>query len=435
MTSDQQSRTAGGAQSRGRALVEGRHFVSPFNFMPDVTAGFEIPQPLGLIDSTIRKVIYTAGVRPSARDLRVFCESLVELGIGEVSLNIWWRDADSPNEPEFEAMRVVAQARPAFLVNVFTDTLLGDGTRAMPRMRQTVDTLAAEGIKILNPGLLQAPNNDARLRQIDELHAMAEYVAAAGMSWNATIAQCARRDFEGMVALTNEAIKAGVRRLDLMDSTSALSPQAMVHFVRTYRSRMVKPTPMTMHHHDDFGMATAGTIAAVIAGASPDVALNGVSYRSGFAALEEVVLALDVLYGADTGIRLDRIQWAADKLAEVMQFPIPPLKPVIGSHQFLREGPHEIANIVGGKSDADFAAMGSSVAPSLTGAAFHWVWASQHSEEIIRTVADSLGLALSAAQVADVYQRLEALVARHRAYPKWATPEEVVAAIKAAAGA
>jgi isopropylmalate/homocitrate/citramalate synthase len=252
--------------------------------------------------------------------------------------------------------------------------------------------------------------------------------------WNATIAQCGRRDFEGMVALSNEAIKAGVRRLDLMDSTSALSPQAMYHFVRTYRSRLVKPTPMTMHTHDDFGMATAGTVAAVLAGASPDVALNGVSYRSGFAALEEVVLALDVLYGADTGIRLDRIQWAADELAEVMGFQIPPLKPVIGSHQFLREGAGEIAKIEAGKSDADFAALGSSVAPSLTGAKFHWVWASQHSDEIVRIVAASLGITLSEAQVSEVHKRLEAHVAQQDVYPKWATPAEVTATIKAVAG-
>lgn len=423
------------ASVRGRAIVAGRHFVSPFNFMPEVTAGFDIPRPLGLIDSTIRKVIYTAGVRPTERDLRQICELLDELGIGEESLNMWWHGADMPNELEYMAVRAVVAARPKFLVNVFTETLLGDGTAPTDKMRRTVDMLAADGIKILNPGLLQAPNEEARKRQIDDLHAMAEYIKAAGMVWNATIAQCGRRDFEGMVALTNEAIKAGVRRLDLMDSTSALSPQAMVHFVRTYRSRMVQPTPMTMHTHDDFGMATAGTIAAVLAGASPDVALNGVSYRSGFAALEEVVLALDVLYGVDTGIRLDRIQWAADRLAEIMGFPIPPLKPVIGSHQFLREGLGEITKIEAGTSDADFAALGSSVAPSLTGARFHWVWASHHSDKMVQSIAETLGITLSDAQAADVHQRIEAQIATQTAYPKWATPEQVAATIRQVAGA
>lgn len=48
---------------RGLAHVEGRHSVSPFNFRPEVTQEFDFPKPLALIDSTIRKVIYTAGVR------------------------------------------------------------------------------------------------------------------------------------------------------------------------------------------------------------------------------------------------------------------------------------------------------------------------------------------------------------------------------------
>jgi isopropylmalate/homocitrate/citramalate synthase len=73
-------------------------------------------------------------------------------------------------------------------------------------------------------------------------------------------------------------------------------------FVRSYRSRLDQPVPMTVHHHDDFGIATAGTIAAVTTGA-PDVSLDGVSCRSGFASTEEV--ALDVPHGLDTGIRLE----------------------------------------------------------------------------------------------------------------------------------
>jgi hypothetical protein len=91
-----------------------------------------------------------------------------------------------------------------------------------------------------------------------------------------TIAQCGRSDFDKMVAGAIAAIEAGVTRLDPMDSTNALSPQATTYFVREWRSRLVRPVAMTIRTYNEFGMITA-------AGASPDVALNGVSYRSGFA--------------------------------------------------------------------------------------------------------------------------------------------------------
>ncbi len=416
---------SGSATSGGKSYVEGRHFVSPFNFMPEVTSEFSPPKPVGLISSTIRKVIYTLGVRANEADLLAICELLDELGVEEECLNVWWRGATTPNPIEQAAALIVAGAQTKFKKNLFTDTLLGDGNTPMPLMRETVDRFAEAGIRIFNPGILQAPDEDARKRQVDEIYAMAEYLAEAGLEWNATIANCARRDFEGLVAVTNTLIEAGVRRLDLMDSTSALSPQAMGLFVKTYRGRMSRPAPMSMHTHDDFGMATAGTIAAVLAGASPDVALNGVSYRSGFAAMEEVVLALDVLYGIDTGIRLDRFQWAADRLAEIMRFPIPPLKPVVGAHQYKRETSADIAKIEAGKADEGFATLGSSVAPSVTGASFSWVWATQSDPRALDAIAQSIGISLSEDQTIRALSILDQKIAQADGYPKWVSPEDV----------
>lgn len=414
---------------RGKAFAEGRHFVSPFNFMPEVTSGWEIPTPLGLIDSTIRKVIYTVGVRPTEGELIEICHILEELGIEEESLNVWWRGGDADPQ-ELAAALAIAKAKPKFKLNVFTDTLLGNGDTPMPLMKQTVDMFAEAGIKLLNPGLLQAPNEDARKRQADEMAAMNEYIKAAGMEWNGTVAQCARRNFDEFMALCNTAIDNGIRRFDLMDSTSALSPEGMKHYVRTFRSRLKSPTPLTMHTHDDFGMDTAATIAAVLAGASPDVALNGVSYRSGFAALEEVVVALDVLYGVDTGIRLDKLQWAADELARIMRFPIPPLKPVVGFHQFLREGAHDIEKMLDGRAPADFANMGGSYSPELIGAEFHWVYSQQGNGKIVAFAAKSIGIALTDKQIEEAVRILEDKLAAHPAYPRWATPDEVFAVVR-----
>lgn len=417
------------AAGRGQHLAAGRHFVSPFNFMPEVTNGWEIPTPLGLIDSTVRKVIYTVGVRPTEGELIEICGILEELGIEEESLNVWYRGGE-PDPQELAAAFAIAKAKPKFKLNVFTDTLLGDGVTPMPLMKQTVDTFAEAGFKLLNPGLLQAPNDDARKRQADEMAAMNEYIKAAGMEWNATVAQCARRNFDEFMALCNTAIDNGVRRFDLMDSTSALSPQGMTHYVRTFRSRLKSLTPLTMHTHDDFGMDTAGTIAAVLAGASPDVALNGVSYRSGFAALEEVVVALDVLYGVDTGIRLDKLQWASDELARIMRFPVPPLKPVVGAHQFLREGPHDIEKILDGRAPADFANMGGSYSPELIGAEFTWVYSQQGNGKVVAHAAKSIGLTLTDKQIAEAVTILEDKLATHPSYPRWATPDEVFAVIR-----
>jgi len=101
-----------------------------------------------------------------------------------------------------------------------------------------------------------------------------------------------------------------------------------------------------------------------------------------------------------------------------MGFAVPPLKPVIGGHQFLREGPGEISKIIAGGADADFAALGSGVAPSLTGAHFHWVWASHQSDTIIKDLSHALKIDLDPEQVEAVHKRIEATISKRTAYPK-----------------
>ena len=417
-----------------RAFVAGRHSVSPFNFRPEVTEEFEFPKPLALIDSTIRKVIYTAGIRTSVADLLKIGEILEEIGVKDESLNLWWWGADEPNSIEWEALQAFAKAGFGFRVNVFTDTLVGSGAVPSTKMRRTVDMLAELGVGAINPGLIEPPDEECAKRQRDEFAAFGEYAKAQGVDWTLTIAHCGRRDFGKMIDGINTAIEAGATRLDPMDSTSTMSPEAMKRFVRTVRSLMVKPVPMTMHTHDDFGMAAATTVAAVTAGASPDVALNGVSYRSGFAALEEVVLALDVLYGLDTGIRLDRLQWAADSLAKLMDFPIPPLKPVVGSHQFLRDSPADIVK-VHALVHPTFADLGCSIEPGLIGSSLSWVWGEQSSDEVVRQVARGLNLTLPEAQVRAAREELNRRRDAKAAYPKWIEPSEVKEVVRTMANA
>jgi hypothetical protein len=113
-----------------------------------------------------------------------------------------------------------------------------------------------------------------------------------------------------------------------------------------------------------------------------------------------------------------------------MRFPVPPLKPVVGFHQFLREGPHDIEKMLDGRAPADFANMGGSYNPALIGAEFHWVYSQQGNGKVVVSAAKSLGLTLTDKQVAEVANILEDQLAAHPAYPRWATPDQVFAVIK-----
>jgi D-citramalate synthase len=404
--------------------LEGSHWVSPMNFDPEVQAQFTWPEPFTLIDSTLRKMLFTAGALTSIDGFVLVAEALGEAGIKEESLNITWGGGSAPIPRELALCRAIAGRDFGFRLNVYADTFLSDGqTRQPVSARESVEMLVDLGVRMLAVGIVQAPSPEAQQRQMEELAEFFELARDLGVEVSITLANVGRRDFDSMVAVSNEAIRLGALRLDLMDSTSTLAPEAMKVFVQRYRSRLAQDVPVTMHVHDDFGLATAGAIAAATAGASPDVSIGGVSYRGGFASLEEVVVSLEVLYGVDTGVRLDRIQPLADLVAEEMGLPIHLLKPLIGQSAFLRHMPGDVVGYLQQGADA-FPPVSGCLNPRVIGSHMTWVWDSLSNDAMVKALAATLGETLTDAEVSAVRAALDGAVEQIATFPRWLTPEE-----------
>jgi D-citramalate synthase len=416
--------------SRKQYLVPGSHWVSPFDFEEQVTREFNFPDPLRLIDSTLRKMLYTAG-QATGRDgwVRVI-RALEELGIGNESLNVTWGGSLEPSPQELGLMQTALAASPDFRIQVYTETLLSDGQSESPiSSLATLDFLASQGVRIIGPGIVEARDDEAQRVQCEELEQLCTRADELGIEVTITLANCGRRSFDRMITMANRAVALGATRLDLMDSTSALHPEAMKVFVRTFSHQLVKPVPVTMHVHDEFGLATAGAIAAATAGAHPDVSINGVSYRCGFAALEEVAMALEILYGVDTGLRLEMIQPASRTVAEAMDLPVPPLKPLTGSYAFLKHLPGDVVAVLEG-GQSQFPPVSHGMVPSIMGQHMDWVWAGLSSDQMTAAVARAAGLVLEDDEIPVVRSAMDAAVEAIGRYPKWLEPASALAEIR-----
>jgi D-citramalate synthase len=403
---------------------EGSFWVSTTNFDEEVTSQFDWPDPLVLIDSTLRKMLFTAGALTTMDGFARVAEALAEAGVKEESLNVNWAGGLTPIPRELALVQAIAGRDFGFNLNVYADTLLSDGqNRQRVTARQSAELLASLGVRMLGVGIVQAPTPDAEKRQLDELAAYFEMVRELGLQSTVTLARVGWRDFDSMVAMSNAAIELGALRMDLMDSSSSLNPEAMKVFVRRYRERLVKDVPLTMHMHDDFGLATAGAIAAATVGASPDVSVAGVSYRCGFAPLEEVAVSLEVLYGVDTGIKLDRLQPLADLVAQETGVPLPPLKPLVGGYAYLRHMPGDVLSCLRGGVD-QFPSPAACVHPSVIGTRMTWVWDNLTTDANVRALAATLGETLTDEEVPSVRAALDGAVERITTYPRWLTAEQ-----------
>lgn len=129
---------------------------------------------------------------------------------------------------------------------------------------------------------------------------------------------------------------AGARRFRFADTLGMMEPFGVSERISALRA--ATDIEIEMHAHDDFGLATANTLAAVRAGATHvNTTVNGLGERAGNAALEEVALGLNKLYGMDTGIELREFPELSEIVASASGRPVSWHKSVVGEGAFTHE--------------------------------------------------------------------------------------------------
>ena len=107
--------------------------------------------------------------------------------------------------------------------------------------------------------------------------------------------------------------------------------------VRWYK-HLLGDIPVEVHTHNDFGMAVAAELAGVAAGAQVvHSCVNGLGERTGNAALEELVLCLNILMGQETTYRMDRLLPLCNLVEELSGIKCAPNKPFVGERNYMRE--------------------------------------------------------------------------------------------------
>lgn len=404
------------------AYEPGRYWVSPLNFDPEVRETYAFPEPLVLHDNTLRKILYTAGVRPSLKNLLRIVDALEQIGITEQALNLdYWGDG-TPDRAEWEVVKAVLARKSPLKTTVGADIVLTNPVWGIDfdfeAAARLIDDLQELGLETFGIGVRDPRSEDGRNRQIDHLERVIEHLKARQLRFCVDVSDVGRTNFEHLVRVGKLAVERGAARFHVADSANTLAPEAMKVFIRRVRARLENPIPLVVHVHDDFGLATAVAIAAATAGARPELSVNGVSYRAGFAALEEVAVALEVQYGVKTGIDLSRLQGLSELVAEATGFPVPPLKPIVGAHAFLREIPHMMMPYVrAGKGSDVFPPAGTAITAGLVGSGVRLAWGGHRSHLLIEEKLRHLDLASSPEVTAAIFDRVDAELGEYNAYP------------------
>ncbi|MFC5412240.1 2-isopropylmalate synthase [Larkinella bovis] len=148
-----------------------------------------------------------------------------------------------------------------------------------------------------------------------------------------------RADLAFLAQLTQAVIAAGATVVNIPDTTGYCLPDEYgnkIKYIYEHVSNVHQAT-ISIHCHNDLGLATANTLAGIQHGARQvEVTINGIGERAGNTSLEEVVMALKVHkeLGFETGIDAKRLYPVSQLVSEMMRMPVQANKAIVGRNAF-----------------------------------------------------------------------------------------------------
>jgi len=134
-----------------------------------------------------------------------------------------------------------------------------------------------------------------------------------------------------------QASACGVQRVRIADTVGILNPFSTANLIRKV-SKTVPNMELEFHGHNDLGMANANSLAALSSGAkSVSLTVNGLGERAGNAALEEVIMALELSFGCKHGYKTSSLGSLSDLVSKASKRPLPISKPVTGGKALSHE--------------------------------------------------------------------------------------------------
>ncbi len=225
-----------------------------------------------------------------------------------------------------------------------------------------------------------------------------------------------RTDPDYLVQVFQTAIDAGATTINVPDTVGYTTPGEFVALINHLRQHVdrIDDAVISVHCHDDLGMATANTLAAVNAGARQvEVTVNGIGERAGNTALEEVVMALQTrgeqFGGVRTGVETTRLVPASRMVAGLTGLQVQVNKAIVGANAFAHEaGIHQDGML---KERSTYEIMN----PEDVGWEGTRLVLGKHSGRAgFRNALKDLGLVVDVEQVQDVYERFLELADRKK---------------------
>lgn len=227
-----------------------------------------------------------------------------------------------------------------------------------------------------------------------------KYAKDKGLYVEYGLEDATRTDMNFLLEVLHMGNEAGADLLGITDTVGASTPERMYTFVNKLVHEFNKP--IGVHCHNDFGLATANTIAGLLAGGgycSPTV--NGIGERAGNASLEEIIMSLQVLYGQDLKYNTKLLGRLSELVEKYSNIQMDPFKPVVGRNAYSHESGIHTHGML--KDPLTYEILN----PESVGRTRKYVIGKHSGKHVVKYVLESNGFTVSDSDVSDFWSEMK----------------------------
>ncbi|MGZ7048512.1 MAG: 2-isopropylmalate synthase [Methanobacterium sp.] len=361
-------------------------------YIEKVKGAMNLPETVRIFDTTLRDGEQTPGVAITSEEKIRIAKRLDVLGVDTIEVGF-----PASSSGEKEAAREILKLDLNAQVCGLARPLKGDLDAAIDCDVDYIHTFIGTS-PLHREFKLKMSKEEILSKSVDAV----EYIKDHGIIAEFSAEDATRTEFEYLKEVYNAVEDAGADYINVPDTVGVMVPASMNWLISNLNEYL--KIPISVHCHDDFGLAVANSLASVEAGASQvHATINGLGERAGNASLEEVVMSLIVEYGIKMDIKTENLVNLSEFVSRITGVKMPPNKAIVGENAFAHEAGIHVHGVLAKAETYE------PIIPELVGHSRKIVLGKHTGAKAIKAKLDEYGIELEPEQFKKVYDQVKSL--------------------------